>query len=517
MASDETPPTKPVDELEMLPDGDGADILRIIAADDLSLPTIVTAEQLSPPDILDLGPPTGEHVLPHWTAPATGQVPKVVIGNATSDADEAQRLGATDSLRWRDEHDTSEHGDLMAELALSEPDEPVAERLGALDTDERLSDEAYLNFDDVELDPRRGPRRGLRRSRSERANADPLAAILPADLVGPDATAATTAPATPKRRGPKPAAPAVIVAASEGPDGDPAAPRARRRPAPEPDETASANDDAPASGQRRIGQAAAVGIAMAVVALLAFKAGPIPALLLVEVIITAAGFEYYAAVQRGGFRPATLLGLVAVAAFPLVAYWKGEAAFPMILFLTFAFGVVWFILGVGGSGRPTANLGVTLTGVTWIGAFGAFAALILDIPVQGVSILLLAIVASVGHDVGAFFIGRAMGRSPLTATSPNKTVEGLVGGMLSTLVAVFVFAVLLGVGPFNFGEALVFGIVAAIVAPLGDLAESLFKRDLGIKDMGSLIPQHGGLLDRFDGILFVLPAAYYVTRIFGLS
>jgi phosphatidate cytidylyltransferase len=126
-------------------------------------------------------------------------------------------------------------------------------------------------------------------------------------------------------------------------------------------------------------------------------------------------------------------------------------------------------------------------------------------------------VATVGHDVGAFFIGRAMGRSPLSASSPNKTIEGLVGGMLTTLLAVFVFAVIIGVGPFSVGQGLLFGIVAAIVAPLGDLAESLFKRDLGIKDMGSLIPQHGGLLDRFDAALFVIPAAYYVTRILGFA
>lgn len=494
MAPDQTPSDPTPDETETLASTASPDGVRI-----------VTADELFEPPIMNLGPPTGEHVLPHWTAPATGQVPKVVIGGATSESDEAQRVAATDSLRWRDEHDTTEHGDLMAELALTEPDEPVSERLGALDTDARLSDEAFLNFDDVELDPRRRTRRGSRRSRSDRVNADPLAAILPADLVGSAAVAPADSPVSSGAADRRNDVDAV--------DDDPAAPNAPRR---------RRQDDAPpteppSTGQRNIGQAAAVGIAMLVVALLAFKAGPIPALLLVEVIIVASGFEYFAAVQRGGFRPATLLGLVAVAAFPLAAYWKGEAAFPMILFLVFVFGIVWYLRGLSGSGRPTANLGVTLTGVIWIGAFGAFAALILDIPVEGVSILLLAIVATVGHDVGAFFIGRAMGRSPLSASSPNKTIEGLVGGMLATLIAVFVFAVIIGVGPFNVGQALLFGVVAAIMAPLGDLAESLFKRDLGIKDMGSLIPQHGGLLDRFDAVLFVLPAAYYVTRILGFA
>jgi phosphatidate cytidylyltransferase len=180
-------------------------------------------------------------------------------------------------------------------------------------------------------------------------------------------------------------------------------------------------------------------------------------------------------------------------------------------------GVLWYLLGVGGKVRPTANLGVTMVGVIWVGVLGAFAALILDIPSQGVSILLIAIVAAVAHDAGGFFIGRSMGRTPLSAISPSKTIEGLVGGILAALVAVFVVAVLFGVGPFSSGEALVFGLFTALIAPLGDLAESLFKRDLGLKDMGSILPQHGGVLDRFDGILFVLPVAYYVTRVFGLA
>jgi phosphatidate cytidylyltransferase len=206
-----------------------------------------------------------------------------------------------------------------------------------------------------------------------------------------------------------------------------------------------------------------------------------------------------------------------VAALPLAAYWKGEAAFPMILVLVFVAGVLWYLLGVGGNVRPTANLGVTMVGVVWVGVLGAFAALILDIPAQGVSILIVAIVAAVASDAGGFFIGRSMGRTPLSAISPNKTVEGLVGGVLATLVAVLVVAVLLDVGPFSAGQALVLGLCVAFVAPLGDLAESLFKRDLGLKDMGSILPQHGGVLDRFDGVLFVLPVAYYVTRVFGLA
>ncbi len=468
--------------------------VRIITADEIAeasnrpdVATRLPERELPPPPppVMNVGPPTGEHEMPHWTEPATGQVPAVVIGD--NPVDEA-RASMGDTPRWRSEHDTTDHGDLLADLAASEPEEVVVERLGALDTDERITDEAYLNFDDVELDPqtrRRGARRG-RSARASRGEVDPLAAILlPPDLVGSSAVA---------------------------PPPPPSAERAERVPAPKDSETAPV-----ASKSRNVPIAAAVGIGMAIVAALLFKAGPVPALLLIEVVLVAAGFEYFGAMQKSGFRPATLLGLAAIAALPLAAYWKGESAIPAIIFLTFLFGIVWYLSSASGRARPTANLGVTLIGVVWVGVFGSFAALIVNIPTQGVSILLVAVVAAVATDVGGFFFGRAMGRSPLSAISPNKTIEGLVGGMAATVFSVFIFVVVLGVSSLGAGKALVLALVLAVVAPLGDLAESLFKRDLGLKDMGSLIPEHGGLLDRFDALLFVLPATYYLVRILGLG
>ena len=513
------------------------------------------------PALLDVGPSTGEHALPHWTEPPTGEVPKIVVGESDHDPGDDERWAsfAADAPRWRDEHDTTDHGDLMADLAAPDEDSP-SERLGALDTRDRLSDEAYLNFDDVDLDPggKRG-RRGSRRFRSPPSPPtsvpDPLAAIVadvsslpppPSDPLpspqpssgptasapepaarpetaasamapgrAPSATTATTttsatrpepatspgpgAPRRPRLTGPAPPPP---------PEDDPAAPRRRRSATPAV---------APVASGRNLPQAIAVGVGLAALALLALIVGPALTMVLVEVVLVLAAAEYYGAVQRGGFRPATLLGLTAVAALPLATYWRGEPAVPLIVFLAFVVGVLWYLLGVGGKVRPTANLGVTMVGIVWVGVLGAFAALILKIPGEGVSILAVAIVAAVANDVGGFFIGRAMGRTPLSTVSPNKTFEGLVGGMIAALVSVGIVAVIFGVGPFSLGQALVFGLLTAVVAPLGDLAESLFKRDLGLKDMGSILPQHGGVLDRFDGMLFVLPAAYYAVRLLGLA
>ncbi len=154
--------------------------------------------------------------------------------------------------------------------------------------------------------------------------------------------------------------------------------------------------------------------------------------------------------------------------------------------------------------------------VVYVGMFGSFAAVILDRwGDDGIGILLGGIVAAVAYDVGGLFIGRAAGRSPLSAASPNKTVEGLIGGMALCVVASTVIVSLWEPwGSWKHGFAL--GVAAAIAAPLGDLCESLLKRDLGVKDMGAILPGHGGLLDRFDAMLFVLPVTYEVARLLEL-
>jgi phosphatidate cytidylyltransferase len=130
----------------------------------------------------------------------------------------------------------------------------------------------------------------------------------------------------------------------------------------------------------------------------------------------------------------------------------------------------------------------------------------------GQGILFAAIIGTVGYDVGGLFIGRNAGRQPLSAASPNKTVEGLAGGCIVAFVVVILLGVSVGMGPIDdFGEAALVGLIVAIAAPLGDLCQSLIKRDLGVKDMGTILPGHGGLLDRFDGLLFVLPAVWLLA------
>ena len=120
---------------------------------------------------------------------------------------------------------------------------------------------------------------------------------------------------------------------------------------------------------------------------------------------------------------------------------------------------------------------------------------------DGIGLVLTAVVLAVGYDVGGYFVGRAIGRSPLSEASPNKTVEGLLGGMAATIGVGIVVVGIVGIDPFGgepFGtvDAVLVAVAAAVVAPIGDLAESLMKRAAGKKDSGAIFPGHGGMLDQ---------------------
>jgi phosphatidate cytidylyltransferase len=127
------------------------------------------------------------------------------------------------------------------------------------------------------------------------------------------------------------------------------------------------------------------------------------------------------------------------------------------------------------------------------------------------------VIVIAGNDVGAYFVGRSFGRRRLAPNvSPNKSVEGLIGGLLLGGVIASVLAVFPPWEEIGITRALVTAGVVGILGPIGDLAESMVKRTLGVKDMGSVLPGHGGMLDRIDSFLFCVPAIYILFRGFGL-
>jgi CDP-diglyceride synthetase len=292
----------------------------------------------------------------------------------------------------------------------------------------------------------------------------------------------------------------------------------------EPSLGASLGAVAGATGDRDMPMAVIVGVALAVLFFAAMAVGPVAALVIVTIALLLAAVEFYNAVRVAGYQPAVLLGLTAVLSLPLAVYWKGEAAIGLVLVLAILFGSLWYVMGISPDGAMR-GLGATLLGIVHIGVLGSFAALMLSVDTYGTGVLTVAVILTVFYDIGGLFIGKALGRTPLSSASPNKTMEGLIGGMVVVLIAAIVMGVIGQPAPLagdtfdgsGLFTMIVIGIAAALAAPIGDLAESQIKRDLGIKDMGTILPGHGGLLDRFDGLLFVLPTVWFTANAFVFS
>jgi len=156
----------------------------------------------------------------------------------------------------------------------------------------------------------------------------------------------------------------------------------------------------------------------------------------------------------------------------------------------------------------TFSIAATLLGVFWIG-FGLAHAVLLREASHGAGVLIDVLLGTFLGDTAAYLGGRLFGRRPLAPSiSPKKTVEGLVCGILIAIVTLFCATLF---QPWlTRGDALALGIAVAVLGPLGDLFESLIKRDAGAKDTGHLFGAHGGALDRIDAALFTVAAAYYI-------
>jgi phosphatidate cytidylyltransferase len=216
-------------------------------------------------------------------------------------------------------------------------------------------------------------------------------------------------------------------------------------------------------------------------------------------------------------RPPALAGFLTLVALLAAALYGEQRHVLMILAAAFP---VTFFLALARPRRANVSwaIAVTMFGVLWIGLPMVHALWLRDLSIEqdgktivtGMGLLFDVLIATFVGDTFAYFVGRAYGRSQFAPLiSPNKTLEGLIGGVVGGTMAFWCAGLyqdwLTG------WDALLIGFLVAITAPLGDLFESLVKRDLEVKDTGSLFGAHGGVLDRLDAVLFTVVVGYYAA------
>lgn len=244
-------------------------------------------------------------------------------------------------------------------------------------------------------------------------------------------------------------------------------------------------------------------------------------------IVAALGaWELFRMAREAGHEPLDNAGIVLAATIPLMVHatylgvFRITVTVGVLFFLALTAGVIW---ARGTQRKPMVSLALTVTGVI----YPALVTYMYPIryhdyavtALAGTVLVMLPIALTWATDTGAYFFGRTFGRHKLIpSVSPGKTVEGAIGGVVLAVIAAWLYVTFLlrpvaQLSMLPIGLT-VFAILVSVIAQIGDLAESLFKRDTGVKDSSTLLPGHGGILDRFDSLLFVLPSAYVLLGYF---
>jgi phosphatidate cytidylyltransferase len=232
------------------------------------------------------------------------------------------------------------------------------------------------------------------------------------------------------------------------------------------------------------------------------------------IIVVLALLELLAVLRARAMRPARAVVLVMAAVLVIGAYLEGLAALSFGLLVTVLAAFGWYLVDRDRT-EVTRNVGATVLATVYVPFMAAHLSLVVRQADHYIGAVIGYAALTVIYDTFAYATGALLGRHPLApAVSPNKSWEGAAGASVACLLA---GAFLLPLwDPWTLAPGLALAAVACVVAPLGDLSESMLKRDLAVKDMGSLLPGHGGILDRVDALLFMAPALYYVMAWFNL-
>lgn len=268
---------------------------------------------------------------------------------------------------------------------------------------------------------------------------------------------------------------------------------------------------AAADKPRSLRASVGIGLVLAAVVIGAVIAGRPAFFGLMIVAILIAQAELYAVLKANGHSPAAIVGLVSGAVLLAGTYLRGGPALPLLISVPLPLLLAWALTVP--VRKAASALASTYFGILYGPFLAAFAVLLLRDD-HGPTLVVAFVGMTAVFDSGGFLVGRKLGRHPMAPrTSPKKSWEGYVAScVVTTALSV---AVLPWLEPFTAWLALKLALVMCAASPFGDLAESMVKRDLGVKDMGTILPGHGGLYDRLDAILFNAPIAYFVLHVLG--
>ena len=241
-------------------------------------------------------------------------------------------------------------------------------------------------------------------------------------------------------------------------------------------------------------------------------------LALIDIMILVGLWEFYTMMEAKGLRPYKTMGFLSGLALSWYVFFQ-QGIYANLLMSVIFMGIMVLELARRDKGMAVYHISVTLFGVFYVAWLGSHLLLLRELPQLkgldyslGFSFVIVAFALTWCYDTGAFFVGSWLGKHQiLPSVSPGKTYEGAIGGVLCSIVGFLIMRSTIAAYitvPAGVGLA----VACSIVAQLGDLCESMIKRDVKIKDSSKTIPGHGGVLDRFDSLLFTAPLIYYFLK-----
>ena len=220
-------------------------------------------------------------------------------------------------------------------------------------------------------------------------------------------------------------------------------------------------------------------------------------------------YEFYKIVAGAKVPPLTYFGLIWTLLFIISPHCSYAFTMPLLLSSAVVLSLLWLLVRPQKEGA-FIGWGWTIAGILYVGWLLSHLVALRGLD-DGRNWVFLALLANFGSDTAAFFAGRALGRHHLAPSiSPGKTWEGAIAGILGAIIISLLFTIPSPLSlPLGYGQAIVLGLLVSLLGQLGDLVESLLKRNMGVKDSGRLLPGHGGALDRMDSVVFAGVVVYY--------